>query len=59
MDTMIPIIFLFVVFALMLSSYQKSARNKRIEGAYRFEKAPVHGVRKTASREQLKKAGLL
>jgi hypothetical protein len=59
MEGLVWAIILFVLLMLVVSSHQKSARRKRVKEAYKFERAPIHGVRKTASRDQLKKAGLL
>jgi len=59
MEGLVGAIILFVLLMLVVSSHQKAARKKRIKEAYKFNRDPIHGVRKTASRDQLKKAGLL
>jgi hypothetical protein len=49
---------LFLPFVLFAAEAEK-ARKQRLEDANRFDKPNIHGVRKFATKDELKKAGLL
>ena len=60
---MTPMVEGIIVFLLLAFAYRQhyiAARNKRVRDAMRgFNPVNVHGTRKFASREQMKKSGLL
>ena len=53
------LVLIFILVMCLIVSGLRAARRKRIEAAYRFDRPNIHGTRKFATREQLKKAGLI
>ena len=63
MDIVFGVLVMFVVMYVVDAWGQERERRKRIKqaykDAYKWQKPSIHGTRKFASRDELKKAGLL